>query len=65
MKKILVIKNSNEEFKKELTNYQINLLLPLFDKDKKVKDNEAFKLFNQLFNFDLKDVLSVNVIYTI
>ena len=62
MRKFIIIKDNTSEFKKELTNSQINLLLPLFENN----DNEnidAIDLFNELFPIQISSVISVNILY--
>lgn len=67
MRGFLIIDTEEKREKIEVTNTQINSLIPVIKKiNKNHNDYEGlsgFELFKELVNFNIEDITSINIVY--
>lgn len=67
MRGFLIIDTEENREKIEVTNTQINSLIPIIKKiNKNQNDYESlsgFELFKELFIFDIEEITSINIVY--
>ena len=67
MRGFLIIDTEEKREKIEVTNTQINSLIPIIKKiNKNHNDYEgftAFELFKELVSFDIEEITSINIVY--
>ena len=67
MRGFLIIDTEEKREKIEVTNTQINSLIPVIKKiNKSHNDYESltgFELFKELVNFDIEEITSINIVY--
>ena len=67
MRGFLIIDTEENREKIEVTNTQINSLIPVIKKiNKNQNDYESlsgFELFKELFIFDIEEITSINIVY--
>jgi hypothetical protein len=67
MRGFLIIDTEEKREKIEVTNTQINSLIPVIKKINKSHHNyeglTGFELFKELVNFDIEEITSINIVY--
>jgi hypothetical protein len=67
MKAFLIIDTEDKREKVEVTNKQINSLIPIIKKINKgyenYSSNEGYELFKEIYPFDEHEITSINIVY--
>lgn len=67
MRGFLIIDTEEDRKKVEVTNAQINSLIPIIKKINKgnegFSESEAYDLFKEIYPFDESEITSINIVY--